>query len=59
MNILFLLIPIATAIGIVGVTAFIYAVKHGQFEDLSTPAFRILLDDEERKKENEFDNKKI
>ncbi|MCO5143337.1 MAG: cbb3-type cytochrome oxidase assembly protein CcoS [Oligoflexia bacterium] len=49
MNILFLLIPIATGIGIAGVIAFIYAVRKGQFDDLSTPAYRILVDESERK----------
>lgn len=54
MNILLLLIPIATAIGITGIIGFIYAVKNGQFDDLSTPAFRCLLDESERKENNEF-----
>ncbi|PIK15420.1 cbb3-type cytochrome oxidase assembly protein CcoS [Halobacteriovorax sp. JY17] len=48
MNILYVLIPLALLLGIFFVVAFIWATKKGQFDDLDTPAARIVLDDEYR-----------
>lgn len=47
MNILFLLIPIALVIVAAAVTGFWWATRDGQFDDLETPAVRILLDNKE------------
>jgi cbb3-type cytochrome oxidase maturation protein len=47
MSMLFALIPLAVILLIIAVWAFFWAVRSGQFEDLDTPAVRILLDDEE------------
>lgn len=47
MNILFALIPLAIILLVFAVWAFFWAVRSGQFDDLDTPAVRILLDDEE------------
>ena len=41
------LIPIALFLGLLGLAAFVWALKNGQFEDLDGAAQRILLDDEE------------
>jgi cbb3-type cytochrome oxidase maturation protein len=49
MNILFLMIPLALFLGIGFVSAFLWATSHGQFDDLETPAHRILVDDKEGK----------
>lgn len=46
MNSLLLLIPLAIALGLVGLAAFLWALRSGQFEDLDGAANRILLDDE-------------
>lgn len=46
MNILYVLIPLALLLGVFFVVAFIWATKKGQFDDLDTPAARIVLDDE-------------
>ncbi len=46
MNILYLLIPLALLILGAAVWAFFWAVGSGQFDDLDTPAMRILLDDD-------------
>jgi cbb3-type cytochrome oxidase maturation protein len=43
---LLLLIPLGLALLGVAVWAFFWAADHGQFEDLDTPALRILHDDE-------------
>ena len=47
MSILFALIPLAMLLLVVAVWAFFWAVRSGQFEDLDTPAVRILLDDDD------------
>jgi cbb3-type cytochrome oxidase maturation protein len=47
MNILFALIPLAMLLLAVAVWAFFWAVRSGQFDDLDTPAVRILLDDQD------------
>jgi len=48
MSILFALIPLAIVLLACAVWAFFWAVRSGQFDDLDTPAVRILLDDEDR-----------
>ena len=47
MTILLLLIPAALAIGGLGLAAFFWALRHGQFEDPQGNAARILMDDDE------------
>lgn len=47
MNGLALLIPVALGMGGIGLIAFFWALKRGQFEDLDGAAARILIDDEE------------
>ncbi len=46
MNILYVLIPLALLILGAAVWAFFWAVGSGQFDDLDSPAMRILLDDD-------------
>ncbi len=46
MSILYLLIPLALLILGAAVWAFFWAVSSGQFDDLDTPAVRIILDDD-------------
>lgn len=50
MNVLILMIPMALLLGAGFVAAFLWATSRGQFDDLETPAHRILHDDNERKK---------
>ena len=45
MNGLLLLIPIALALGLLGLAAFLWALKAGQFDDPDGAAGRILFDD--------------
>jgi cbb3-type cytochrome oxidase maturation protein len=47
MNVLIYLIPAALFLGALGLGAFLWAVKSGQFEDLDGAAHRILIDDDE------------
>lgn len=46
MNILLFLIPISLIMIGAAALIFVWAVKHGQFEDLDTPALDVLRDDE-------------
>lgn len=46
MSVLLVLIPAALALGGLGLAAFLWALKHGQFDDLDGAAERILYDDE-------------
>jgi len=47
MTILLLLIPAALAIGGLGLAAFFWALRNGQFEDPEGNAVRILVEDDE------------
>lgn len=46
MNILFVLIPIALFMAGLFLGAFVWSVKRGEFDDLETPALRVLIDDD-------------
>ena len=39
------LIPIALGLGLLGLAAFLWALKNGQFEDLESAGWRVLADD--------------
>jgi len=41
------LIPIALALGLLGLAAFLWALRSGQYDDLDGAAERILYEDEE------------
>ncbi|HTY70670.1 MAG TPA: cbb3-type cytochrome oxidase assembly protein CcoS [Alphaproteobacteria bacterium] len=45
MSSLLLLIPAALSLGLVGLVAFLWALRAGQFDDLEGAAQRILFDD--------------
>ena len=47
METIFVLLPLALLIAAIAVGLFIWAARSGQFDDLDTPAVRILFDDEE------------
>jgi len=46
MTVLVYLIPAALFLGLLGLGAFLWAMKSGQFEDLDGAAGRILYDDD-------------
>jgi cbb3-type cytochrome oxidase maturation protein len=48
MSVLGYLIPVALFLGLLGLCAFLWALKSGQFDDLDGAAHRILFDDEDR-----------
>ncbi|MFN4230884.1 cbb3-type cytochrome oxidase assembly protein CcoS [Parvibaculum sp.] len=46
MNILVLLVPAALLLGLLGLVAFLWSLKAGQYDDLEGAAERILFDEE-------------
>jgi cbb3-type cytochrome oxidase maturation protein len=48
MNSLLILIPLAVFLGLLGLAAFLWALRAGQFDDLDGAAQRVLMDDEKR-----------
>lgn len=42
------LIPVALGLGLMGLAAFFWSLKSGQFDDLDGAALRILIDDEDK-----------
>jgi cbb3-type cytochrome oxidase maturation protein len=46
MTVLLFLIPTALALGALGLMAFLWSLRNGQFDDLDGAANRVLLDDD-------------
>ena len=46
MEVIFILLPLAILIAGVMLALFIWAVRSGQYDDLETPAHRILFDED-------------
>jgi cbb3-type cytochrome oxidase maturation protein len=46
MSILYLMIPMGIILVVAALWVFFWAVDNGQFDDLESPAWRILLDDD-------------
>lgn len=53
MSILFLLIPLGLLLLGFAVWAFFWAVGSGQFDDLDTPAWSVVMDDDKKPKEKD------
>lgn len=45
MEIIVVLLPLALLLGATFIGAFIWSARKGQYDDLETPRFRILLED--------------
>ncbi|HEU4990038.1 MAG TPA: cbb3-type cytochrome oxidase assembly protein CcoS [Gemmatimonadaceae bacterium] len=50
MGVIYIVVPLALIVVGAAVWAFVWATNRGQFDDLDTPAVRVLTDDEEREK---------
>ena len=48
MSNLLLLIPLALFLGLLGLAAFLWSLKSGQFDDMEGAANRILFDDDDQ-----------
>ncbi|GGK49874.1 cbb3-type cytochrome oxidase assembly protein CcoS [Salinarimonas ramus] len=46
MNVILYLLPIALGLGLLGLAAFLWSLKKGQYDDLEGAAVRILDDDD-------------
>jgi cbb3-type cytochrome oxidase maturation protein len=46
MNVLIYLVPIALGLGLIGLLAFLWALRSGQYSDVEGAAFRVLSDDD-------------
>ena len=53
MGIIWFLVPAALVLGLCFLVFFIWAVRNGQFEDLETPAVRVLFEDNKMKEKGE------
>ena len=51
MNVLALLVPAALGLGLLGLAAFLWALKAGQFDDLDGAAVRVLFKDDDQPKD--------
>ena len=49
MSALYIALPIALLLALVGLIAFVWSVRSGQLDDLETPALRILGEEDERR----------
>lgn len=45
MTVLFIVLPLAVLLSLLAALAFVWATRRGQFDDLDTPAVRLLCDD--------------
>lgn len=52
MSVLIYLIPIALLLGLIGLGAFIWSLRTGQYDDLDGAAHRILLDENDNSDKN-------
>ena len=46
MELLIYLVPLALALGALGLAAFLWSLKNGQYDDLDGAAWRVIADDE-------------
>ena len=46
MNVLIYLVPMALALGLTGLAAFLWSLRNGQYDDLDGAAVRMLSDDD-------------
>jgi cbb3-type cytochrome oxidase maturation protein len=48
MNVLVYLLPAALSLGLIGVVAFLWSLRSGQYDDVEGAALRVLDDDDVR-----------
>lgn len=48
MSILYILIPLAVVLLAIAIWALIWAIKNGQFDDLETHGWSVVLDDDQK-----------
>ncbi|MCC5946258.1 MAG: cbb3-type cytochrome oxidase assembly protein CcoS [Bernardetiaceae bacterium] len=53
MQIIFILIGVSLLVAVGFLTAFLWSVKSGQYEDTTTPGMRILFENDERQQNDD------
>ena len=53
MSVIFIVVPLALVVVGAAVAAWLWAARRGQFDDLTTPAFRAIQDDDTGRDEHE------
>jgi cbb3-type cytochrome oxidase maturation protein len=48
MEVLIYLVPLALGLGLLGLGAFLWTLKSGQYDDLDGAGWRAIMDDEDR-----------
>ncbi len=56
MSVLYIALPVAIALGAAAMWACIRSIRSGQFDDLDTPAVRMLIDEKPKRPKNERDD---
>jgi cbb3-type cytochrome oxidase maturation protein len=46
MNVLIYLVPTALGLGLIGLAAFLWSLRNGQYDDVEGAALRVLSDDD-------------
>lgn len=52
MSVLAFLIPLSVIILVLAVVVLVWAVRNGQYDDLDTPAWRVVMDDDTKPSEH-------
>jgi len=47
MSVLYVVLPLALLLVLAAVLAYTWATRHGQFDDVETPAIRVALEDDD------------
>ncbi len=58
MSVLFIVIPLALAVVLVAVVAYVWSARSGQFDDLDTPALRMLHEESDSPTVRQSDRQK-
>lgn len=56
MEIIYILIPVSLVLLGLALWGFFWAVRSGQFDDLDSPAYRILMEEDDKGRRGESDN---
>lgn len=51
MNVIIYLLPMALGLGLIGLFAFLWSLRSGQYDDLDGAALRVLSDDDVRQEQ--------
>ena len=52
MSVIYFLVPITFVIVLIGLLGYLWSVKSGQFDDLDTPALRMMFEDDSEEEQD-------